>query len=333
MKVVFVLFYSCLLIPLNTVYGTESLPLNQGKGFRYNSFLLNAVPDTLHPVTGCLQNAPAPDAKRTKLLLYSTAGLYPVSMYWLYTQWYQNYPQSGFHFFNDNAEWEMMDKFGHTWDAYSIAKPLTKCFRWSGYSNKKSTLISSGISFLYQTTVEVFDGFSDEWGFSTGDVLCNTAGIGLFAAQQLGWEEQRIVLKYSFHQSKYAQYRPNLLGSNLPENILKDYNGLTYWASIHPRSFLPQTQWLPRWLSLGIGFGAEGMTGGKENPKSVDGKIIPDFERYRQYYLSLDIDLSRVKTKSALLNSIFKTINIIHLPSPAIEFSKGRKPRYHAMYF
>lgn len=289
--------------------------------------------DSTSPSVWSLENAKSPDRKRTRILNYTVVGLYPVSMYWLYTQWYQNYPQSSFHFFNDNAEWEQMDKFGHAWDAYSIAKPLMKCYRWTGYNNKKSTLLAGGISFLYQTTVEVFDGFSEEWGFSTGDVLCNTAGIGLFTAQQLTWGEQRIVLKYSFHQSKYSKYRPNLLGSNLPENILKDYNGLSYWISINPRSFFKNTKWLPNWLSIGAGFGAEGMTGGKENPTEVDGKIIPEFERYRQYYISLDIDLARVKTKSVLLGSIFKFINIVHLPSPAIEFSKGRKSRYHAFYF
>ncbi|MBK9525975.1 MAG: DUF2279 domain-containing protein [Bacteroidetes bacterium] len=279
------------------------------------------------------ENSPVPDKSRTRLLMCTTIGLYPVSMYWLYTQWYQDYPQSGFHFFNDNAEWEKMDKFGHAWDAYSISKPLMKCFRWSGYSNTKSTLLASGISFLYQTTVEVFDGFSEEWGFSSGDIICNTAGVGLFAAQQVGWEEQRIVLKYSFHQTKYSRYRPQLLGSNLPENILKDYNGLTYWASINPASFFKNKTWIPNWISLGIGFGAEGMTGGKENPEYVDGKMIPSFERYRQYYLGLDIDLARVQMKSKVLTSIFKFINIVHLPAPAIEFGKGRKARYHAFYF
>ena len=75
------------------------------------------------------------------------------------------------------------------------------------------------------------------------------------------------------------------------------------------------------------------MTGGKENPEYVDGKMIPSFERYRQYYLGLDIDLARVQMKSKVLTSIFKFINIVHLPAPAIEFGKGRKARYHAFYF
>jgi hypothetical protein len=272
-----------------------------------------------------------PDKSRIRLLNYSVAVLYPVSMSWLYTQWYSGYERRSFHFFNDNAEWELMDKFGHAWDAYSIAKPLMKVYYWAGYDNKKATIISSSISFLFQTTVEVFDGFSSEWGFSTGDVICNAIGTGAFVSQQLYWGEQRVTLKYSFHRTKYSRYRPDVLGESLPENILKDYNGLTYWVSVNPQAFFKNN--FPKWLSLGIGFGAEGMTGGTENPSEVDGISIPSFERYRQYYLSIDIDLARIKTKSEFLNSCFKLINIIHLPAPALEFREGKSPAFHALYF
>jgi len=279
------------------------------------------------------QKAPQPNRGRTRLVAGTFLGFYPVSMAWLYTQWYKDYPRSSFHFFNDNSEWEQMDKFGHTWDAYSIAKPLGHCFRWAGYSNKQSALYGSGIAFLYQTTIEVFDGFSSEWGFSTGDIFSNTLGVGIYLSQQLAWEEQRFTLKYSFHQTKYSQYRPDLLGSNLPENILKDYNGLTYWIAVNPRSFMSASSTFPRWLSLGIGFGAEGMTGGKDNPEEVNGDMIPHFERYRQFYLGLDFEMNRIKWKSKFLKSVFDVINIIHLPAPAIEFRTGGKPVFYSLYF
>ncbi len=297
------------------------------------SLFQDSVPANKTSRTSFFQNAPEPDKTRLGILTGTVLGLYPVSMYWLYTQWYRDYPQSGFHFFNDNNEWEKMDKYGHLWDAYSIAKPLCHSFRWAGLDNKRSTLYASGISFLYQTTIEVFDGFSAEWGFSGGDVIANTLGVSTFALQQLVWEEQRIVLKYSFHQTKYAKYRPDQLGSSLPENILKDYNGLTYWLNVNPHSWMKEESRFPKWLSIGFGFGAEGMTGGTENPKQVDGTDIPSFERYSQYYLSVDLDFSRVQFKSGFLNGFFKIINIIHLPAPAIEFSKGRKPAWHLLYF
>ena len=160
-------------------------------------------------------------------------------------------------------------------------------------------------------------------------MLANVVGTGIFLGQQLTWHEQRIVLKFSFHQTDYSQYRPEVLGENFSENLVKDYNGLTQWVSINPRSFFKSSSF-PRWLSFAIGYGAEGMTGGKSNPELPDGS---SFERYRQYYLAIDFDLSRIETKSKLLSGIFKTINFIHLPAPTIEFAKGRKPVYHLLYF
>lgn len=278
------------------------------------------------------QNSTQPNKKRIHFLDYSIIGMYGVSMSWLYTQWYKGYPESSFHFFNDNDEWLQMDKFGHCWDAYNEAKPLTNCYRWAGYDEKKAILFGAGIAYLFQTTVEVFDGFSSQWGFSWGDAVANTIGAGIFTSQQLIWNEQRIVLKYSFHQTQFSKYRPEELGNSLPENILKDYNGLTYWLTINPHSFFKSSTF-PRWLSLAIGFGAEGMTGAVTNPLFADGKTIPSFDRYRQYYLSVDFDLSRIKTKSQILSSVFKLINIVHLPAPAIEFNSGRKTVYSAFYF
>lgn len=270
---------------------------------------------------------------KAHLINYSVAVLYPLSMSWLYTQWYTDYPQSTFHFFNDNSEWLQMDKLGHTWDAYSISKPLFQLYKWAGYTNKLATLKSCGISFLFQTTVEVFDGFSTEWGFSYGDVISNASGIVLFGVQQLSWREQKVKLKYSFHQTMYSKYRPNLLGSNLPENILKDYNGLTYWISASPYSFIKASNSFPKWLGLAIGFGADGLVGGERNPSEVDGKNIPAFERRRQFYVALDIDLAKIKTKSEFINSIFHLINIIHIPSPTIELTVNKKPIFYGFYF
>jgi hypothetical protein len=171
------------------------------------------------------------------------------------------------------------------------------------------------------------DGFSSEWGFSFADLGANAAGSLMYIAQGLGWDEQRITLKYSFMQSDYSQYRPNVLGKNLTENLLKDYNGQTYWLSVNLSSFMKEDTRLPKWLNVAVGYGADGMTGGDFNPPYIDhdGNQIY-FDRYRQYYLSLDVDLTRIKTKSKVLKTFFNTIGFIKIPAPALEFSeKGVK--------
>jgi len=282
---------------------------------------------------GFFDVSPVLHKSRIQLIGYTVGIIYPVSMAWLYTQWYKDYPQSSFHVFNDNGEWLQVDKVAHMWNTYNIGKPLMKLFYWSGINQKKAALYGAGVAYLFQTTIEVFDGFSSEWGFSWGDAIANTLGAGTLVAQQLAWDQQRIVLKYSFHQTEYSDYRPDELGTNTMENILKDYNGLTCWMSINPYSFMKKESKFPKWLSLGLGYGAEGMTGGFENPAEVDGHPIPSSERYRQYYLAIDFDLARIQMRSKFWSGLFKLINIIHLPAPAIEFNQGRSTKFHALYF
>ncbi len=295
----------------------------------FRSVCVDAQTDTL----SFLEPSPTLNHQRINLIKYTAAGLYPVSMYWLYTQWYQHYPQSSFHFFNDEGEWLQMDKGGHILDSYTVGKVGFRAMQWAGMENRKAIWYGAGIGFVFQTTVEVFDGFSSQWGFSVTDVAANTIGSAILIGQQLVWNEQRFQLKYSFHQSDYSKYRPNELGSNLPENILKDYNGLTYWLTVNPYSFMKHSSKFPRWLSVAFGYGAEGMTGAFSNPVSVDGKSIPQFDRYRQYYLSLDFDLSRIRTKSKFLSGLFKVINFIRLPAPAIEFNSDHKTKFYTFYF
>ena len=62
----------------------------------------------------------------------------------------------------------------------------------------------------------------------------NLFGAGLYAAQELGWKEQKIQLKFSTHYINYEepdleQRANDLFGSSWPERMLKDYNAQTYW--------------------------------------------------------------------------------------------------------
>ena len=67
---------------------------------------------------------------------------------------------------------------------------------------------TSGLAFL--TAIEVLDGFSDEWGFLLV-IFSKCCGYWIISRSELQ-EEQRIVLKYSFHQTSYAKIRPETLG-------------------------------------------------------------------------------------------------------------------------
>jgi len=259
--------------------------------------------------------------------------LYPTTLAGLYIMWYSGYPQTSFHFFNDNKEWMQMDKVGHMTTAYYLARVSHGLFRWTGLPKNKSIWISGGMAFGYESIIEILDGFSAGWGASSGDLIANFSGTAFFMSQQFAWDEQRFMLKYSFHPSKYAKYRPDLLGHSLIEQMNKDYNGISFWLSGNIHSFLPEDSKFPRWLNIAVGYGAGGMTGAFTNTSTYKGNPIPSFERYRKFMLSVDIDLTKIRTKSNLLKILFNAFGFIKIPAPAIEYNTLGEFKFHPFYF
>lgn len=243
--------------------------------------------------------------------------------------WYKDYPQSNFHFFNDNDQWLQIDKVGHFYSSYHLGRAGAELLQWSGASQKEQLLYGATVGFGFLTVVEVFDGFSQEWGASTGDIIANATGTALYVSQQLLWKEQRITPKFSFHQTKFAKQRPETLGKSLNEQLLKDYNGQTYWLSFNIHSFTKDS-FVPKWLNLAIGYGGENMLYGS-NSEALQNGIFQ--QEYRQFYLSLDIDLTKIETKSHFLKSIFAVFNTIKIPAPTLQYDDYNGVKAHFIYF
>jgi uncharacterized protein YfiM (DUF2279 family) len=260
------------------------------------------------------------NVKRLKTVVATEAVVYSVSMIGLYQLWYKNEPTSPFHLFNDNQQWLYMDKIGHAMTSYYVGKVGYEALSWSGVTEKKAIWYGGTLGLAFLTSVEVFDGYSSGWGFSTGDMAANVLGSGLFIGQQLGWKEQRVLLKYSFYPTDYAAKRPNMLGENLLQQSLKDYNGQTYWLSVNVASFLNDETRFPKWLNVAVGYGADGMLGGRNNEFVSDNQYFDysNIKRQKQFYLSLDVDLTRIKTKNQFLSAVFNTFGFIKFPFPAL---------------
>ena len=243
--------------------------------------------------------------------------------------WYADYPRSSFHFLNDNTSWMQMDKFGHSFSSYYIGKMGMDALAWAGENKKNQLIYGATVGFVFLTTIEIFDGTSEEWGFSTGDIIANALGTGLLIGQELLWDEQRIQYKFSFQTTHYAQNNPNKLGENTLQQIVKDYNGQTYWLSINLWSFFKDSK-IPKWLNIAVGYGANGLP---EN--SYDYTLNPpqQFESYRQFFASLDIDLTKIKTNSPFLKTIFNVFNFVKIPAPTIEYRSNGKFKFHTLYF
>jgi len=134
-----------------------------------------------------------------------TVAGYGGSFAFLSTAWYKDFPRRSFHTFNDNGEWLQVDKVGHTWTTYHTSRLTTNLWQWAGVADKKAVIYGTGTSFLYMLSIEYLDGHSVEWGWSWGDVGANFVGAALFAGQELGWQEQKVGLKFSSHYKDYRE--------------------------------------------------------------------------------------------------------------------------------
>ena len=283
--------------------------------------------------------------KRVYTLAGTWTGIYAGALYGLNTLWYKNYPRSSFHFFNDTGEWNQMDKCGHMFTSYFEGVYSVNALKWAGVSDKKAAWFGGLTGTVMQTSIEILDGFSSQWGASVGDLTANTLGSALCISQQLLWNEQRVQLKFSTHPVNYPndpvlkKRVADLYGKNFSQLWLKDYNGQTYWLSTNISSFTNNEESkFPKWLNIAVGYGADGMYGGYTNTwtSPTDSLVMinrTDIPRTRQFFLAPDIDFTKIKTNSHLLKTIFFMANALKFPAPALEINNQGQLNLHAICF
>lgn len=265
---------------------------------------------------GFWEKEATPNKKRITIVKTSTIGAGALGLTGLYFLWYRNYNSGSFRFFDDSKEWRQMDKVGHTFSTYQLTRASTDLYLWTGMDKKNAVLHAGITGYSFLTAVELLDGFSEGWGFSWSDIAANTIGTSLAITQTILFERQILQLKYSFFPTEWPQYRPNVLGNSLLEQILKDYNGQTYWLSGNWVNEHNTGTW-PKWLNLSVGYAANGMLGAVSNGPNSPAHAI----RSSSYLLSLDVDLSRIKTNRPALKALFSALNCLKIPAPAIGYN------------
>jgi hypothetical protein len=222
-------------------------------------------------------------------------------------------------FINDNSTCLQMDKAAHIFTSYQIGNMSYNLLNWSGVSKKNKLIYGAGMGFVFLTTAEVLSGFSKNSNASYGDVIANAGGTTLFVFQDMLWDEQRIVPKFSFHSSRFVS--SNI--KTMKTQIESEFDGQTFWLSANIQSFFKKSK-VPNFLNIAIGYGVENLDNSTSNSNN---------EQYRQLFLSLDVDLTRIKTKSHLLKTLFSVFNTIKVPFPTIEFSRNNQLKWHFIYF
>lgn len=269
-----------------------------------------------------------------------TTGLYGGALAVLNNTWYNQYPKSRFHTFDDTPEWLQMDKAGHVYSAYMEGKISREMWRCTGLPENQQIWIGGLSGFVYQSVIEILDAYSTEWGFSWTDMAANAGGSTLMIGQELLWHEQRIQLKFSAYPKRYEDptlktRTDQLFGDNLAERTLKDYNAQTYWVSVNLHAFMQKSR-LPSWLNIALGYGANGMFKGDNNIWKDSNGIEHNYSgipRYRQFYLSPDIDFTRIPTRRKGVRVLFQVLNMFKFPAPALELTSRGAFRAHLLHF
>jgi hypothetical protein len=259
---------------------------------------------------------------------------YLISLLWLSSVWYNTY--AGFHFFDDFFEWEYMDKLGHCFSSFHIGLFFYKIF--GGSENLNRSLHKKWLCFLgfiLLLPIEILDGFSLNYGASPADLLANGLG-GLFCYCHITFKVLSDTLpKFSFHSTPYNIIRSELLGNNIFQQVIKDYNGQTYWLSLDINKIL-NVKILPSWLIVTIGYGAEGLLGGHDNVWETKDGLTKDYstvDRTKRIFISFDLNTNHLRGKNKLLNYLFAPFVLLKFPAPALEFNFERGIIFHPIYF
>lgn len=259
-------------------------------------------------------------------VMITSVSAYAITLVGLNEAWYKENARSSFHFFDDQHQWEQVDKAGHFYSTYHFSHTSARIYEWTGISSRKAIWMGALTGIALMLPIEIQDGFSRDYGASWSDLVANSAGAA-FNLQRLWWKLPRIHPKFSFHLSSFAPLRPNTLGNNLPQRMLKDYNGQTYWLAFDVQPWLRKESRFPGWLNLALGYGASNMLYAEKSANQLKG-----YDTYRQYFVSLDINFTRIPTGNKFLKSLFFLLNTIHLPVPALEFNK-KGIKIHPVYF
>ena len=177
---------------------------------------------------------------------------------------------------------------------------------------------------LYQTYVEIEDGYGSIWGFSPTDMYGNVAGASFYLLQFYVPALQNITQKWMYTPAQWINEIPRKEG----QTFIDDYSSNTFFFSFKIHNLLPETwrrYWLP-WLNVAVGYASRGLGTPQQDTK---------------YILALDYDLPELLPDfkaciggpvGNLLNWLTQSFNYFKFPSPAIEIGEHGLTRFNLLY-
>jgi hypothetical protein len=265
-------------------------------------------------------------ARNKMILVTSTLLAANVTTYLAHIEPWWSGEKSGFHFRFDwySNYWREMDKFGHFYSNIQLTRLTAWAFRWAGASHRTALWLGFANSTLLYTSFELTDAGFSEWGFSVPDYTANLLGASFPILQEYLPALRHFNFKISYWPSQYlrseeAGKQPGFMFYEPYEYHAGDYDGMTFWLSADIIWILPSTlkPYWPQWLNLAVGYGSKNLP-----------QANPAF-KYREFYLALDYNINRLMPGEGGFVGVLKSVlNAIHLPAPAIRYSRVRGPEF-----
>jgi hypothetical protein len=106
--------------------------------------------------------------------------------------------------------------------------------------------------------------------------------------------------------------------------------------SINIHSFLHEGNKWPDWLNIALGYGAGNLFGGFENKWQIDQHVFDlntTNPRFSQFYIGLDYNLTKIKTRNHFIKSALSVLDIVKWPAPALEINTKGEFIFHLIFF
>jgi hypothetical protein len=141
------------------------------------------------------------------------------------------------------------DKLGHAFTSYAFTNLLTEAMLARGGSSVYAPLTAGLISTGLMTYVELFDGFSEDHGFSYEDMIIDLLGIGLaYARHRVPGLREGLDFRLEYWPSGHKGFRP-----------LSDYSGLRYLLAFKLSGVEPLRTTPLRYVELHAGYYTRGF--------------------------------------------------------------------------
>lgn len=221
--------------------------------------------------------------------------------------WWKDNRRS-FHFKEDLSYGLSVDKFGHFYGGTVGTFLLKNSLIWAGLSEEAALWWGAGGALMFQTYVEIEDGFS-AWGFDRVDFAADVLGSAWPVGQYYYPFLQNFDFKFSYHPSPVLNSSGGSGFQGQRHIMFDDYEGQTLWLSMNVHNFLPQTlkPFWPEFLTLAVGYGA---------------RDVLQSEPYSVVFLALDLNMKKViPDDTPFLKLLGEALNFIKFPAPTVRIA------------